>query len=62
MGLNIPDDVAIFGYDDVPWMEVVKPVLSTTKQPITEIASKACEILFEELDQEENDRSRNPSA
>ncbi len=57
LGLEIPNDVAIFGYDDVPWMEVVKPALSTIKQPITEIASKACEILFNKMDQEENERS-----
>jgi DNA-binding LacI/PurR family transcriptional regulator len=57
LGLKIPNDVAIFGYDDVPWMEVVKPALSTIKQPITEIASKACEILFNKMDQEDNERS-----
>jgi LacI family transcriptional regulator len=50
MGMKIPDDVAIFGYDDLPWMEVVNPAISTTRQPIEEIATKAFEILFTELE------------
>jgi LacI family transcriptional regulator len=49
MGRKIPDDVALFGYDDVPWMEAVSPALSTTRQPIAAIAARACEILFERL-------------
>lgn len=46
---NIPEDIAIFGYDDLPWMEVVEPKISTTHQPIKEIAIKSCEILFSAL-------------
>ena len=46
LGLRIPEDVAIFGYDDLPWMEVVCPSISTTHQPIEEIATTACQILF----------------
>ncbi len=50
LGMKIPDDVAVFGYDDLPWMEVVYPTVSTTRQPIEGIATKAFEILFEELE------------
>lgn len=49
MGANIPDQVAIFGYDDVPWMELTTPTVSTTQQPIAGIAERACEILFAAL-------------
>ena len=49
MGMKIPDDIALFGYDDVPWMEAVSPALSTTRQPIALIAARACEILFARL-------------
>jgi len=49
LGISIPEDIAIFGYDDLPWMEVVEPKISTTHQPITEIAQKSCEILFSAL-------------
>jgi DNA-binding LacI/PurR family transcriptional regulator len=49
LGKKIPEDVALFGYDDVPWMEAVTPALSTARQPIANIASKACEALFARL-------------
>ena len=47
LGVSIPDQVAIYGYDDVPWMELTTPALSTTKQPIVEMAQRAAEILFQ---------------
>ena len=47
LGVPIPDQVAIFGYDDVPWMELTSPALTTTRQPIIDMARRACEILFE---------------
>jgi LacI family transcriptional regulator len=49
LGVAIPQDVAIFGYDDVPWMEMTTPSISTTQQPIAQIARRACEILFAAL-------------
>lgn len=49
LGLAIPEDVAIFGYDDLPWMEALSPAISTTHQPIEEIATKACQILFSSM-------------
>lgn len=48
-GRSIPDDVALFGYDQVAWMEAVTPALSTTRQPIAAIAAKACEILLAKM-------------
>jgi DNA-binding LacI/PurR family transcriptional regulator len=49
LGVEAPADVAVFGYDDVPWMELTTPPVSTTQQPIAEIAQRACEILFATL-------------
>ena len=53
LGKRIPEEVAIFGYDDTPWMEVVQPALSTTRQPIEKMAATACEILFDAMNSEE---------
>ena len=50
LNLKIPDNIAIFGYDDLPWMEAVSPSISTTHQPIEELAQKACDILFCKLE------------
>lgn len=49
IGARIGEDVAVFGYDDVPWMELTSPAISTTQQPIPQIAQRACEILFASL-------------
>jgi LacI family transcriptional regulator len=47
LGRRIPQDLALFGYDDVPWMEVVASPLSTIRQPIEEMAGLATELLLE---------------
>jgi LacI family transcriptional regulator len=52
LAVRIPQQVAIFGYDDVPWMELTTPSISTTQQPIARIALRACEILFAALSAE----------
>lgn len=46
---KIPKDVELFGYDDVPWMEAVRPAFSTVRQPIATIASSGSEALFARL-------------
>jgi LacI family transcriptional regulator len=47
LGKRIPDDLALFGYDDVPWMQVMSSPLSTIRQPAKEIAELATERLLE---------------
>jgi LacI family transcriptional regulator len=49
LGLRIPEEVALFCYDDAPWMEAVKPALSTVRQPIEDVAQLACDLLFGRL-------------
>jgi LacI family transcriptional regulator len=52
LGRRIPDDLALFGYDDVPWMEVVDSPLSTICQPVEKIARLATELLIDCLENE----------
>ena len=54
LGATVPDNLAIFGYDDVSWMEVVDSPISTIKQPIKEMAERACRALFDALKAETN--------
>lgn len=56
LGRHIPRDLALFGYDDVPWMEVVPSPLSTVCQPIEDIAVHATRLLLERV---ENHQMRN---
>ena len=46
-GLAIPDDIAIVGFDDVPFARFVDPPLTTVNLPATELARKSCEVLLQ---------------
>ena len=50
LGRRIPDDLALFGYDDVPWMEAIVSPLSTIRQPTGEVAQLATKFLLECLE------------
>ena len=47
VGLNIPDDIAFVGFDDMPIATPIEPPLTTVRQPITEFGIQAVEILID---------------
>ncbi len=46
LGLRIPDDLAIIGFDGQIYSRFVSPVLTTIRQPMEEIGQKALEIVL----------------
>lgn len=46
MGIKIPDDISIIGYDNLKISEMSIPPLTTVAQPLVKMAKKATEILF----------------
>lgn len=46
LGLRIPDDVAVVGYDDMPWAHVLTPPLTVVRQPGYELGSRGMELLL----------------
>ena len=46
LGLRLPDDVSLVGFDDVPWMEMVEPGITAVAQPTLEMGRKAAELLL----------------
>lgn len=44
-GLEIPEDIAVIGFDDFPLSTPTKPTLSTIRQPIRNFGKKAIELL-----------------
>ncbi|MCJ8009373.1 LacI family DNA-binding transcriptional regulator [Lederbergia wuyishanensis] len=52
MGLKIPDDIAVIGFDDQPIAEVIEPALTTIRQPINDIGTKTMEIMVNLLSNE----------
>ena len=49
MGLDVPDDLSIVGFDDTALATSVWPELTTVKQPISAMAEAALELLIADL-------------
>jgi LacI family transcriptional regulator len=48
-GLQVPDDVAIVGYDDIDFAAAAAVPLSSIRQPRKDIGRQAAEFLFDEM-------------
>ncbi|MEO0574893.1 MAG: LacI family DNA-binding transcriptional regulator [Pseudomonadota bacterium] len=49
MGLSIPADLSIAGFDDMPMAQQIWPALTTVRQPLDEMARRAAEMLIRGL-------------
>jgi LacI family transcriptional regulator len=45
-GLQVPQDVALVGFDDVPVFSALQPALTTVRQPIEQMGSMAADLLL----------------
>jgi DNA-binding LacI/PurR family transcriptional regulator len=48
-GLEIPDDISIIGFDDMPWATLLRPPLTAIAQPTYELGQQAAELLLARL-------------
>jgi LacI family transcriptional regulator len=48
-GLRVPEDVAVMGFDDLPFASICNPKLSTVRQPIRQIGIAAMELLVKAM-------------
>lgn len=53
LGLDVPTDLALAGFDADIWTEIVGPGLTVVEQPVAEIGRTAMALLFERLDRPE---------
>jgi len=56
-GFQVPQDVALVGFDDVPAASVIEPALTTVRQPIERLGSMAVEVLLSILESGQDDSS-----
>jgi LacI family transcriptional regulator len=48
--LRVPQDIALVGFDDTPIASLVEPGLTTVRQPIQQLGLTAVEMLFERIE------------
>jgi LacI family transcriptional regulator len=48
-GLRVPEDVSIIGFDDIPQAAMVRPALTTVRQPLEEMGRLATQMLIDQL-------------
>ena len=58
MGLRVPEDVAIVGYNDIPLASRMVPALTTVHVPIHDFGSVAAQLLLEQIETGEPTRRR----
>lgn len=49
MGLRVPHDISIMGFDDIPIAEAYLPGLTTVRQPIIQIGTQAAQMLIHQI-------------
>lgn len=49
LGIVVPDQLSVTGFDDTPVSGVVWPPLTTVHQPITDMGARAVELIVEQL-------------
>jgi LacI family transcriptional regulator len=50
VGRDIPGDVSLVAFDDVPWMEMVQPPITAVRQPAYEMGRRAALLLLRRLE------------
>lgn len=57
-GLRIPEDVSILGFDDIPQAALVRPMLTTVRQPLEQMGRVATQMLLDMLKNPEKEIDR----
>ncbi|MCY4141179.1 MAG: LacI family DNA-binding transcriptional regulator [Rhodobacteraceae bacterium] len=52
-GLNVPDDISVVGFDDMPFADMLAPALTTVRQPIETLGRKAFRDLYALINKQE---------
>lgn len=58
MGVKVPEELAVGGYDDIPLSSFITPALTTVRQPMQKIGVEAAKMLLEIISNENAKNSR----
>jgi DNA-binding LacI/PurR family transcriptional regulator len=50
LGKAVPEEVAVIGFDDYPWMSLLDPPLTTIAQPMYRLGKLAAELLIQTIE------------
>jgi len=53
LGVCVPEEVALIGFDDFELAEILQPTLTVVRQPVYELGRVAAGMLFDRLDRDE---------
>lgn len=53
-GVNVPDNISVVGFDDIPFSSMITPQLTTVRLPSHLLGQKACDILIDSMETGEN--------
>ncbi len=57
LGIAVPDDLSVIGYDDSPLAHMVTPALTTIRQPFEQMGHAALELLIKQTSRQAADHS-----
>jgi len=57
-GLQVPEDISIIGFDDIPLSSLISPSLTTISQPKYEIGAEAAKLLLKMINSPEAPKSK----
>jgi len=49
LGVRVPDDLGIIGFDDIPFASISNPPLSTIAVPYEQMGQMACAMLIQQI-------------
>jgi LacI family transcriptional regulator, galactose operon repressor len=49
LGIPVPAEFSVIGFDDIPWASIVTPALTTINQPVAEMAAAAMTLLLDRI-------------
>jgi len=60
LGVRVPEDLSVAGFDDLPYAALLTPRLTTVRQPAREMGARAADVLFKLLDGGLDDVTKEP--